>query len=82
MKKLLILWVFLFFTSCFSQNTLPEEDQQELSEEQEITSSTGEELSGTEVTIPPHEKTTSVEVEFSQDLNDLLKLLDEPQENE
>ncbi len=82
MKKLLVLLLFVFFTSCFSQKNIPEEDKQELSEEQEITSSTGEELSGTEVTIPPHEKSTSVEVEFSQDLNDLLKLLDEPQENE
>lgn len=53
------------------------------SQEQTVIAS-GETLSvsGETLVIPPHEKSTSVEAEFSEDLNDLLKLIDEPQENE
>lgn len=84
MKKLLVLLLVPFFASCFSDKPIEEETiGEELPiVEEEINTATGEEISETEAVIPSHEKSTSVEEEFSQDLNDLLKLLDEPQENE
>ena len=84
MKKLLVLLLVPFFASCFSEKPIEEENIVEVSPvvEEEMNTASGEELSETEGVIPSHEKSTSVEEEFSQDLNDLLKLLDEPQENE
>lgn len=84
MKKLLVLLLVPFFASCFSEKSWEEEKVADTSPivEEKITTASGEEITETGIAIPPHEKSTSVEEEFSQDLNDLLKLLDEPQENE
>lgn len=84
MKKLLIILLFPLLTSCFSQKTEPSETVNEVPSQEQIMVASGETLSVSweVLVLPPHEKSTSVEAEFSEDLNDLLKLIDEPQENE
>lgn len=84
MKKLLIVWGLLFLTSCFSEKPPVEETPSNVASQEQALSSSGETLSTSWeiIVLPPHEKSTSVEAEFSEDLNDLLKLIDEPTENE
>lgn len=62
MKKIVLIFLILALTSCFK-------------EEKETKTQTW--VTQTQQIIPKNEKTTSVEEEFSQDLNGLLKLIDE-----
>jgi hypothetical protein len=66
MKFLSILFFSLFLASCFWGKT--QEVEKIVSEES---------VESIELSIPAHEKTTEIEAEFSQDLLDLLKLIDE-----
>ncbi len=73
MKKLFLLLLLPLLASCYVKAPVSEEKQPEILPPEII--STGS--IDVEVTIPPHEKTTSVEEEFSQDLKWLLDLIDE-----
>jgi hypothetical protein len=63
MKKIVLILLIIALTSCFKEEKETIQTQTWVTQTQEI--------------IPKHEKTTSVEEEFSQDLNGLLNLIDE-----
>ncbi len=75
MKKYILLFLSLLLTSCFYENDVV---KNELSEETKINIWTWEaEKSNTWDLIPKNEKTTTVEENFSKDLNNLFNLVDE-----